>query len=484
MAAPLGKITRKRRFVFESFVMLHNEDTIVAISTPPGFGALGVIRLSGKKAISISDSVFSKKLKKAKGHSLHYGRVKRDGEVLDEAVAAIFRGPKSFTREDTVEFSLHGSPYILREVLQLLVEKGARLAEPGEFTQRAFLNGGMDLAQAEAVADLIASTSAGAHRLAMQQLRGGVSNELRDLREQLLHFTSLIELELDFGEEDVEFADRGQLRALVEAILQRIDGLVSSFSLGNALKQGLPTVILGKPNAGKSTLLNALLKDDRAIVSDIAGTTRDVIEDRVVIGGVEFRLQDTAGVRETQDVIEAEGVARAVALAQKADLVIYLFDIQQESPEQAARYISSLNLSKDTHILLVANKLDLSRGQSKFRARIPFHIDGDHSAELLRISAKQGQNIDLLRQAMTDTVTSISESSQSQVIISNVRHLNALKRAAEHLHEVITAIDSGLPQDLMSIDIRSALHHMGEITGEISTDEVLGNIFSKFCIGK
>ncbi|MEZ4686998.1 MAG: GTP-binding protein, partial [Bacteroidia bacterium] len=260
--------------------------------------------------------------------------------------------------------------------------------------------------------------------------------------------------------------------------------LVASFSLGNALKQGLPTVILGKPNAGKSTLLNALLQDDRAIVSDIAGTTRDVIEDRVVIDGVEFRLQDTAGVRETQDVIEAEGVARAVALAQKADLVIYLFDLQEESPEQAAAYISSLLLPENTRILLVANKLDLSKGQSKFGARVPFHIDEAHSAELLRISAKQGQNIDLLREAMTDTVNSLSESTASQTIISNVRHLNALKRAAGHLHEVITAIDGGLPQDLMSIDIRSALHHIGEITGEISTDEVLGNIFSKFCIGK
>ncbi|MFK7971051.1 MAG: tRNA uridine-5-carboxymethylaminomethyl(34) synthesis GTPase MnmE [Bacteroidia bacterium] len=465
--------------------MFSDKDTIVAISTPPGFGALGVLRLSGKDAISIADKVFSKKLANAIGHSLHYGRVKKNGEILDEAVAAVFKGPKSFTREDTVEFSLHGSPYILREALQLMVDSGARLAEPGEFTQRAFLNGGLDLAQAEAVADLIASTSSGAHKLALQQLRGGVSNELKDLREQLLNFTSLIELELDFGEEDVEFADRTKLRELVDHILERIDGLAKTFSLGNALKQGLPTVILGKPNAGKSTLLNALLNDDRAIVSDIAGTTRDVIEDRVVIEGVEFRLQDTAGVRETTDVIEAEGVTRAVALARKADLVIYLFDLQEESAEQAAAYITSLELADSTTILLVANKIDLKKGQSKFGARVPYELPNGHAVELLRIAAKGGQNLDLLRQAMADTVTQLEVyGGQSQAIISNVRHLNALQHAGTHLREVITAIDSGLPPDLMTIDIRSALHHIGEITGEISTDEVLGNIFSKFCIGK
>lgn len=461
--------------------MFDSQDTIVAISTPPGSGALGILRLSGPEAIAIADGVFKgASLAKAAGRTLHYGQLIKAGAVLDEVVVSLFRGPKSYTREDVVEISCHGSPYILREALDLLVDAGARLAEAGEFTRRAYLSGSMDLAQAEAVADLIASTSAGAHQLAMNQLRGGVSRELKDLREQLLNFTSLIELELDFGEEDVEFADRTQLRTLVERIHLRLTSLIGSFQLGNAIKQGVPTVIMGKPNAGKSTLLNTLLNENRAIVSDIPGTTRDVIEDRIVIEGIEFRLMDTAGVRETTDLIEAEGVSRTLALAQSASLLIYLFDLQTESPETAAAYVRSLDLPTQTRVILVGNKEDLVK------------ISGGRGAEtgaigalqLLLISAKAQHNIEALRTAMTDAVRAFSAVDADQAIISNVRHLNALRKAQQALLEVRQGLVHDLTADLLSIDIRTALHYIGEITGEISTEEVLGNIFSKFCIGK
>ena len=322
--------------------MLSLQDTIVAIATPNGIGALGMIRVSGPQALALVNAHFSKDIAQAPGYSLHYGKFLKAGELLDEVVLSVFRAPHSFSKEDTVEISFHGSPYILREALQELVNSGCRLAEPGEFTQRAYLNGAMDLAQAEAVADLIASHSQQSHRLAMKQLRGGISHELGALREQLLNFTSLIELELDFSEEDVEFADRSQLSALLAEMDQKLRALIDSFQLGNALKQGVATVIVGKPNAGKSTLLNALLNDNRAIVSAIPGTTRDVIEDRVVIEGIEFRLIDTAGVRETQDVIEAEGVSRTLAAVQKAQLVIYLFDLMEETMAEATAYLADL----------------------------------------------------------------------------------------------------------------------------------------------
>jgi tRNA modification GTPase len=479
--------------------MQQNADTIVAISTPPGQGALGMIRLSGPEAITIVDGVFKGKLlANAAARTVHYGRFMKGEETLDEVVVILFRGPKSFTREDTVELSFHGSPYILREALQVLVNAGARLAEAGEFTQRAFLNGGLDLAQAEAVADLIASNSAGAHKLALNQLRGGVSNELKDLREQLLNFTSLIELELDFGEEDVEFADRSELTKLVQSILQRTTQLIDSFALGNALKQGVPTVILGKPNAGKSTLLNALLNENRAIVSDIPGTTRDMIEDRLHIQGIEFRLQDTAGVRETTDQIEAEGVSRSLALAAQAGLVLYVFDATTESVADAEAYVESLELGEG-HVLLVGNKQDLvvsdmgsgllqrpENGEAESRSTNNEQeiIKGKVKSRVLSLSAKHGDGLNTLRAAMVAAVESFSVNAAEQVIISNVRHVNALQQAQTHLHEVLGAIDMGIPSDLMTIDIRAAIHHIGEITGEITNDEVLGNIFSKFCIGK
>jgi len=336
----------------------------------------------------------------------------------------------------------------------------------------------MDLAQAEAVADLIAATSQGAHQLAMAQLRGGVSSELKELREELLNFTSLIELELDFGEEDVEFADRGQLTALTERLGRRLDSLIESFRLGNALKQGVPTVILGKPNAGKSTLLNALLNDHRAIVSDIPGTTRDVIEDRIVIEGVEFRLMDTAGVRDTQDLIEAEGVGRSLDLAQKAQVLLYVFDATQETPQQARDYLLGLDLPTHTAILLLANKVDLLD-------TAPAPPDGLPDAwQELEISAKARRNLDAMKQRMVATVTERPTEVGDQVIISNVRHLDALQRARRALTEVVQGMELGVSGDLLAIDIRTVLHHIGEITGEISTEEVLGNIFAKFCIGK
>ncbi len=392
----------------------------------------------------------------------------------------MFRAPKSFTREDVVEISCHGSPYILRRVMEELVAAGARPASAGEFTQRAFLKGAMDLAQAEEVADLIAATSPGAHRLALDQLRGGVSSELKSLREELLNFTSLIELELDFSEEDVEFADRGQLTELIERLAGRLDRLIDSFGLGNALKQGVPTVMLGKPNAGKSTLLNALLNDNRAIVSDIPGTTRDAIEDRLVIGGIEFRLIDTAGVREASDLIEAEGVQRTLALARKAQLVIYLFDAREETPEAAEAFLANLNLDAD--FIAVANKADLLDDPTAYRQT----HDNEASRQFpwLLISAREGQQLDALRQQMVATVERLSATTPDDTLISSVRHLNALKQARRALREVQQALDLGLSGDLLAIDIRTVLHHIGEITGEISTEEVLGNIFSKFCIGK
>ena len=419
-------------------MQLH-QDTIVAISTPPGSGAIGVVRVSGSEAISIVDGIFSKSVKEAEGYSLHYGNILYEEGILDEVIISVFRGPRSYTKEDVIEISCHGSPYILDQLMQLLISQGARPALAGEFTQRAYLNGAMDLAQAEAVADLIASSSAGAHQLAINQMRGGISKELKDLREELLNFTSLIELELDFGEEDVEFADRNALSELVARIANKLDGLIQSFKLGNAIKQGVPTVILGKPNAGKSTLLNALLNDERAIVSNIPGTTRDMIEDRVIIEGIEFRLMDTAGMRETEDVIEAEGVNRSLKAAKEASLVLYVFDQLEESKEEALTYLQRLNLSEHASCMLLANKEDLLTGSGvEEEVSDGQHLEsmqslGGNSIPLLSIAAKEARGLGKLKEQMVAAVASFSEVAPDQAIISNARHLACLDKSTSGL---------------------------------------------------
>jgi tRNA modification GTPase len=505
------------------------QDTIVAIATPQGIGAIGMIRISGADAIAMANAVFSKNIQDAAGYSLHFGQFLKDGKVLDEVLLSVFRAPRSFTREDVVEISFHGSPYILREALDLLLAQGARLAHAGEFTQRAYLNGAMDLAQAEAVADLIASSSAQAHALAMNQLRGGISRELQGLRGRLLDFTSLLELELDFAEEDVEFADRGQFDALLAEMLDRIAGLIRSFSFGNAIKEGVPTAIIGRPNAGKSTLLNQLLQDNRAIVSAVAGTTRDSIEERLVIDGIEFRLQDTAGIRETGDEIEAEGVQRSIGLARKASVVVFLYDSLEDRTEDVEMAIANLQLPAGTQVIRVANKADLKGGEREVGGQGAG--DGlDEGAEVsisartgsgsrlmggvIPISAKTGYNIELLKAAMVAAVRRDWEGGdrfggigggqggiggnggiggpggpggigrQEATIISNARHLHALRRTYESLGAAREAMAAGVSGDLVAIDIRAALYALGSITGEVSTEEVLGNIFGKFCIGK
>lgn len=451
---------------------MHLHDTIAAIATPTGLGAIGVVRVSGPEAIALTDRAFGGKLAAAAGHTAHFGRFRRlDGTVLDEVLVTVFRGPRSYTREDTCEISFHGSPYILREAMQVLADLGARPALPGEFTQRAYLNGAFDLAQAEAVADLIASTSARAHTIALQQLRGGVSNEIQRLRAELLHFTSLLELELDFAEEDVEFADRGQLLALVGRIRALTLRLVESFRLGNAIKEGIATVIAGRPNAGKSTLLNALLQEDRAIVSDIPGTTRDTIEEGLVIEGLLFRLIDTAGIREAQDTIEAIGVERTLASIAKAQVLVYLYDPHAISAVERDADLARLR-QPGLHVVVVRNKCDVA-GSAAAAA-----LAGE-----VMISAREGLGLEDLRRALL-AAGGLEADHAGEVIISNVRHLQALQRAAVALESAEGAILGGLTQELVALDIRLAVHHLGEITGEITTDEVLGNIFSKFCIGK
>lgn len=451
-------------------------DTIVALATPAGVGAIGVIRLSGPKAISLVNSVFkSKDLSKQASHTLHYGRIEDDGRVFDEVVVSLYIAPKSYTKEDVVEISCHGSPFIQESIIQLFVEKGARLAKAGEFTQRAFMHGAFDLAQAEAVADVIAADSAAAQAAALHQLRGGFSNELAALREQLIHFASLIELELDFGEEDVEFADRKDLEDLVSQLLKAIRPLVASFRAGNAIKNGVATVIVGKPNAGKSTLLNALLNEDRAIVSDIAGTTRDSLEDTWVLGGIKFRLIDTAGLRETEDVIEAMGVERTQAWVKKAQVVIYLADALTETPAGYVEAISALG-EIDIPVIKLLNKVDQVNDiqVAAFKSLIP---------ELIEISAKNRIGLGDLEKALLDIV-GLDQVSTGGTLVTNLRHYQHLLQTQETLESVLRGLRVGLTGDLIAQDLRYALHDLGEITGQISNDDLLKNIFGKFCIGK
>ncbi len=449
-------------------------DTIVALATPAGVGAIGVIRLSGDRAIEIVNAVFKPKdLSTQPTHTIHYGRIESKGRVYDEVVASLYIAPRSYTKENVVEISCHGSPFIQESILQLFVEQGARFARPGEFTQRAFLNGAFDLAQAEAVADVIAADSAAAQNAALHQLRGGFSKELAALREELIHFASLIELELDFGEEDVEFADRKDLEALVNQLLKNIRPLVSSFRAGNAVKIGVATVIVGKPNAGKSTLLNALLNEDRAIVSDIAGTTRDSLEDEWTLGGIKFRLVDTAGLRETSDVIEALGVERTQAWVKKAQVVIYMADATSETPDGLAAGVEALG-ALEIPVIKLLNKVDQIADLSAFQSAIP---------DLIPISAKNRDGLNDLETALLNVV-GLDQVSTNGTLVTNLRHYQQLLQTQETLEGVLNALKTGLTGDLIAQDLRYALHYLGEITGQISNDDLLKNIFGKFCIGK
>jgi tRNA modification GTPase len=464
------------------------QETIVAIATPTGEGAIGIVRLSGKGCISLVDDFFpARTLVQSEARRAWFGILTdEEGRAIDEVVVTLYRAPASYTGEDSVEISCHGSPFILSRVVQLCLDAGARMAAPGEFSQRAFLNGKLDLSQAEAVADLIASQSAAAHRIALHQLRGGVSNEIKDLRQKLIDFASLIELELDFGEEDVEFADRAQLRDLVEKIRARITQLTTSFRLGNAIKLGITTVIAGRPNAGKSTLLNALLNEERAIVSDIPGTTRDTIEETLNIGGVTFRLVDTAGIREASDTIEAIGVERAIERVRTGQLLVYVFDVIETDPATLAADLDRL-YREDLQLVVVANKMDLNP-YTKYEQYFGEDYTGKWTVDkedFIPMVAKDKANLGYLQDRLLAAATGGTAGlDQQQVVLSNARHYDALRRADEALVRVLDGLNVGLSQDFVAMDIRQSLRELGEITGEITTDDLLGNIFSNFCIGK
>jgi tRNA modification GTPase len=455
-------------------------DTIVALATPPGIGAIGVIRLSGPLAIQIVDTVFhGKKLSKQASHTIHFGTIRDEQNlILDEVLVSLFVEPRSYTGENVVEISCHGSNYIIQELIRLFIRSGARAAQPGEFTLRAFLNGQMDLAQAEAVADLIAASSEAAQQVAINQLRGGISTEIKKLRQELIDFASLIELELDFGEEDVEFANRVQLKALVQQLLRFIHKLLESFQLGNAIKEGVITVIAGRPNAGKSTLLNALLNEDRAIVSEIAGTTRDTIEESLNIQGIQFRIIDTAGIREASDAIEAIGVQKTLEKVRQSAVLIYLFDVIKTQPAQLEADLAQL-VHPDTQLLVVANKMDLNP-YTEYKHYANPHFSAE---QWIPISAANEMNIEYLKERLYQTVVG-NQVSMDSAIISNLRHYDALQKAQESLEAVIQGLGNVVTTDFIAMDIRHALAYLGEITGEISTEDLLDNIFSRFCIGK
>jgi tRNA modification GTPase len=459
-----------------SFSLSEREDTIIALATPQGVGAIAVIRISGKDAIRVCNEVFfGKNLEEQPSHTIHLGTI-RDGEkIIDEVLVSLFKGPRSFTKENVVEISTHGSSYIVNQVLKLFVRKGIRLAKPGEFTQRAFLNGQFDLAQAEAVADLIHSDSESSHQAALNQMRGGFSSEIQELRNQLIHFASMIELELDFSEEDVEFVSRDGLRQLVERILRLVEELIFSFDLGNVIKNGVPTVIAGKPNAGKSTLLNALLNEEKAIVSDIAGTTRDFIEDELSLGGVIFRFIDTAGLRETTDTIEAIGVSRTQEKMRTASLILYLFDLSDTDLVEVHRDLNKLD-NLGVPYLKVGNKLDAAKDNivKELQANYP---------DMLFISAGNKENLELLK-ARILALVNLDKFRTGNTVVTNVRHYDSLTKTRESLLEVLGGLDQRVTNDFLAMDIRRALHYLGEITGEVTTDDLLANIFSKFCIGK
>lgn len=450
-------------------------DTIVALSTAPGVGAIAVVRLSGTEAIAIANKVFhGKDLTQQKSHTVHLGTIRHRGKIVDEVLVTLFIAPRSFTKENVVEISCHGSPYIVQQVTKVLLANGARLAKAGEFTQRAFLNGQLDLAQAEAVADLINSDSAASHEAAMNQMRGGFSAQIRQLREELIHFASMIELELDFGEEDVEFADRDDLKQLINNLLGVINLLVESFDLGNVMKNGVPTVIAGKPNAGKSTLLNALLNEEKAIVSDIAGTTRDFIEDEINLGGITFRFIDTAGIRETTDAIEKMGVERTREQMKKAALIIYMVDLAHDSVVDFNRDINKLE-NMGIPFIVVGNKMDQAQGD------LQAAVEKAEGAVL--ISALTRNNLDKLKDRILEVVN-LDNFQSGDTVVTNIRHYDNLLKTKNALQDVFNGLNNNITGDFLAMDIRQALHYLGEITGQITTDDLLANIFSKFCIGK
>ncbi|TBW26387.1 tRNA uridine-5-carboxymethylaminomethyl(34) synthesis GTPase MnmE [Gramella sp. KN1008] len=466
-------------------------DTIVALATPSGAGAIAVIRVSGPDALNIVAPLFKakskKELKEQPSHTLHLGNIVDGERTLDEVLVSIFKGTRSYTGEETVEISCHGSPYIQQEIIQLLIRKGCRAAEAGEFTLRAFLNAKMDLSQAEAVADLINSENAASHQMAMQQMRGGFSNEIQKLREELLNFASLIELELDFAEEDVEFANRDQFRELISKIQTVLKRLIDSFATGNVLKNGIPVAIVGEPNVGKSTLLNALLNEERAIVSEIAGTTRDTIEDEMSIGGVGFRFIDTAGIRETQDVVESIGIKKTFEKISQAQVVVYLVDTSRLRSDEKRLKEVHLEIEKIKNkfpqkpVIIVANKTDqLSEEEVNI---IKSDLGSISHTSLQLLSAKTGSGVEELKQKLLEFVNT-GALRNSDTIVTNSRHYAALLKALEEINKVEEGLNAELSGDLLAIDIRQALHHFGEITGEITNDDLLGNIFANFCIGK
>ena len=454
--------------------MSDHTDTIAAVATPQGVAALAIVRLSGTDSIQLVAKLFKgKDLSSVDTHTVHYGSIIDGGKAIDEVMVSVFREPNSFTKENSVEISCHGSPAVVKSIMRLLLKSGARLAGPGEFTKRAFLNGRFDLPQAEAVADLIMSETDNARQAALNQMRGGFSTEIKNLRDELIHFASLVELELDFGEEDVEFAKRDDLKQLINKIQVVLVRLIDSFDRGNVIKNGIPIVIVGKPNAGKSTLLNTLLNEDKAIVSDIPGTTRDFIEDEVVWNGIAYRFVDTAGLRETEDVIESMGVERTKDQMKRASLILYLFDLQQSTINEVKDQVMELKKLGIPYIL-VGNKVDQAFTSNDWQREI---------GKVLEISALKKTNIDHLKERIT-AMFEVSQVKQGDVVITNLRHYQQLVQTKEALDRVLAGIGNGTTGDFLAMDIRQALHFLGEISGQITSDDLLANIFGKFCIGK
>lgn len=466
---------------------IYQQETICALATAQGVGAIAIIRVSGDKTFEIVNKIFyGKDLSATETHTVHFGTIRDGATLIDEVLVTVFRTPHSFTKEDSIEISCHGSDYIIRKIMQLLVRKGARVARPGEFTQRAFLNGQFDLVQAEAVADLIAADSEASHKTALNQLRGGFSKQLASLREELIHFASLVELELDFGEEDVEFAERDDLRQLILALNEVIVPLIESFDFGNALKEGIPVAIIGSPNVGKSTLLNALLNEEKAIVTSIAGTTRDVIEDTLVLGGVKFRIIDTAGIRETTDVVESIGIDRSRKAMEMADMVLMIFDGEETLAELETL---AKGLPEGKRVVWVRNKVDLLTSSAGATSAIDHTIKPGNSTpenpktigEVINISASTRQGLEALKSHL---VMLTQQQAAGDTVVTNLRHYEHLVKTHEALTDVLSGLDMGVTGDFLAQDIRLALHHLGEITGTIVTEDLLANIFGKFCIGK